>query len=445
MLKGSLIHFKALNISGCFCYPLFLSVALGSVYFFQTCKIWDFFQWKIPKKTVSNFLVELGWHGSRTILKYQWECSGTKETILSIFCIHFNRHADRTSLKLRFISQLPTRFGFRKSRTAVWCSEKNTSSTVHWPEFPSQDLPLNNHMSLPGNMGLSLEKLIYKRHHKLMAHEPYLVHGHNSLSKLWKVFLKFLYRIPVCSCLATLPSSLWFYTDRIQGLVFFAQVLGHIWARPLLQKHSVTTGILHIVEVHFTLLCLHERPRLVPVLANRKKSGEDVLCDEKRPKAKAFVQPWVCSQPFQQHALRAARVALPRSVLGNLTQHRSIQPPQPWTVPVVLGPLLFPDYTPSHCDSIQLHGFIYDSYTDGSQMCSRTDTSHGLRLHLSNCLHDYLHLIMELWGNHTSISPEPSYFAWDNPGLCLWSHSILSDLACALDFLFFYEVLSLLF
>lgn len=87
------------------------------------------------------------WDKFRNILKCQWEYSGTNEIIFSTFYIHFNRHTDRASLMLRLISQLLARFGFRNSRTMVWCSEKNTSSAVHRLEFPSKDLPLN-HMSL---------------------------------------------------------------------------------------------------------------------------------------------------------------------------------------------------------------------------------------------------------------------------------------------------------
>lgn len=148
-LRGPFIHFKVLKISVCFCDPL-LSVSQSSIHFLQTSKIWDFFQWKISKKKKKCLQLPFRtwkWDKFRNILKCQWEYSGTNEIIFSTFYIHFNRHTDRASLMLRLISQLLARFGFRNSRTMVWCSEKNTSSAVHRLEFPSKDLPLN-HMSL---------------------------------------------------------------------------------------------------------------------------------------------------------------------------------------------------------------------------------------------------------------------------------------------------------
>ena len=84
------------------------------------------------------------------------------------------------------------------------------------------------------------------------------------------------------------------------------------------------TGIPHFWKVRFMPLCFYDRPTLVSVFANQKKSEE--FCFYKRKvKSKNSIQCWFCSELLQrQHAPWAVRVALPSPFPGNYTQHQAV-------------------------------------------------------------------------------------------------------------------------
>lgn len=76
-------------------------------------------------------------------------------------------------------------------------------------------------------------------------------------------------------------------------------------------------------KVHVMPLRFYERPTLVPVFANRKKSEEDFRFYEKRQKVNTAFG--VCF---------VVRGALPSPFPGNHAQHLSLKPPELWTVSV---------------------------------------------------------------------------------------------------------------